>query len=97
MKWTYLLLFNDKVGTREEVKSFLNSKPADIDNWYTCFSNAFFVVSERASSGLRIAMREFTENKPGARFFIVDVDSDRDGWMPQGAWDFLREHCPRDK
>ena len=86
-KWTYLLVYNEAVGTRDEVKSFLNSRP-EILNWYYCLPNTFFVVSNKTATGLQQVMREFTKDK--GWFLILDTNADCDGWMPRKAWDFVK-------
>jgi len=73
-KWTYLLVFDDAVGTRREVLDFLDRQP-EILNWYTCLSNAVFIVSTKTASELTSLFRSFTSDK--GRFVILDTDTDR--------------------
>lgn len=88
MKWAYILVFDDALGTRKEIQEFLDKRP-EVLNWYACMSNAIFLVSERTASGLQAIMKEFSVGK-NARFVIVDANTDRDGWLPKAAWEFLR-------
>ncbi len=87
-KWTYLLVFDDAVGTRREVLDFLDRQP-EILNWYTCLSNAVFIVSTKTAGELTKLFRSFTSDK--GRFVILDTDTDRNGWLPKKAWDFISE------
>ncbi len=85
-KWAYLFVYDDKVGTRDEIKAFLDSRP-EILNWAYCMPHSFFLVSNRTASGIRELISSF--NKNGGRFIIVDVKTDRDGWLPRSYWDWL--------
>jgi len=85
-KWTYLLVFDDAVGTRREVLDFLDKRPEMLD-WYACLSNAVFIVSTKTASELTSLFRSFTSDK--GRFVILDTDTDRNGWLPRKALDFI--------
>jgi hypothetical protein len=80
-------VFDDSVGARKEVTNFLDSRP-EILNWYTPLSNAVFIVSEETAADLSNIFRTFTKDK--GRFLILDANTDRNGWLPSKAWQFLR-------
>jgi hypothetical protein len=90
-KWTYVLVFDDAVGTRREVLDFLDKLP-EILNWYACMSNAVFVVSNKTANELADLFRKFTKDK--GRFVILDTETDRNGWLPKPAWEFIRNPRP---
>ncbi len=86
-RYAYILVYNDEVGTKDAVRSFIDSRP-EILNWYTCLPNAFFIVSELTATQLQEIFRTFTKDK--GRFIIADLATDRNGWLPQKAWEFIR-------
>jgi hypothetical protein len=86
-RWCYILVFDDALGTRKEIQNFLNTRP-EVLNWYACMSNAIFIVSDQTASGLQRAISTFNQGKD-ANFIILDVKTDRNGWLPKTAWEFL--------
>ena len=86
-RWAYLLVYDDVVGTREQVKDFLNSRK-EILNWYHCLPDSFFIVSNKTANDLTTIFRQFTQDR--GRFLILDVNTDRNGWLPKQAWEFMR-------
>jgi hypothetical protein len=86
-RYAYLLVFDDAAGTMNAVRSFIDSRP-EILNWYTCMPNTFFMVSELPAADLTKLFREFTKDQ--GRFIIVDLATDRNGWLPSKAWEFIR-------
>ena len=89
--WNYILVFSDEVGEREDVKNFIDSR-SEIITWYLCMSNAIFIRSQLAANGLQQIFREFT--KDNGRFIVLDCDTDRNGWLPEKAWQFMRNEYP---
>ena len=85
-RWAYVLVYDDNVGTRDEVKAFLDSRP-EILNWASCMPHAFFLVSDKTATTLQQLISTF--NKNGGNFIILDAKTDRNGWLPRKYWDFL--------
>ena len=85
---TYLLIFNSKYGSRDDVQAKLDAL-SEIDYWYTCFSECFFITS-------RLSAKELTKllNPSGSkdgRFLVIAVEgTDRQGMLPKAAWHVLR-------
>lgn len=86
-KWAYILVFDHKVGTRDEVLKFLDSRQ-EILNWYACLPNAVFIISNLNANRLQAMFRQFAKDE--GRFIIADMDTDSDGWLPKKAWDFIK-------
>jgi hypothetical protein len=86
-KWTYLLVFDDKVGSHEKVRRFIDSRP-EIVNWLSYFSNSFLIVSAKTANELTEIFLKLT--KKSGRFLIVDTHTDRNGWLPKEAWELMR-------
>ena len=85
--WNYIIVFSNSVGARDDVKQFIDSRPEFI-NWYLCMSNAIFVRSNSTANQITEIFREFTRDN--GRFIVLDVDTDRNGWLPKKAWEFLK-------
>ncbi len=86
-RWAYILVFDDGLGTRKEIQDFLNTR-SEVLNWYACMTNAIFIVSDKTATTLQRIISEFNANK-GANFIILDVATDRQGWLPKKAWEFI--------
>ena len=89
--WNYILVFSSSVGTREQVKEFIDSRE-EILTWYLCMSHAIFIRSNQDATGLQKIFKEFTRDR--GRFIILDCQTDRNGWLPKNAWAFLRGEYP---
>jgi len=89
--WNYILVFSDDVGTRDQVKDFLNSS-SEILTWYYCMTHAIFIRSKYTASSLTTMFREFSKDK--GRFIILDCNTDHNGWLPGNAWKFMRNEYP---
>lgn len=85
--WNYVLIFSDSVGNTEQVKEFVDSRQEIID-WYQCMSNAVFIRSNYDAKSLSNIFRQFTNDT--GRFLILDVNTDRQGWLPKKAWEFMK-------
>lgn len=83
----YILVFSNSAGNLEDIKNFINSRD-EIITWYICMSNAVFIRSRLNATGLQIMFREFTQDS--GRFIVMDCDTDRNGWLPRKAWQFMR-------
>ena len=86
-EWNYILIFSSAIGSRESVKTFLNSCE-EITSWYVCMNNTFFIRSYNTAPDLSDTFREFTKDR--GRFLILDCETDRGGWLPRKAWDFMK-------
>lgn len=86
--WNYVIIFSDSVGERNDVKEYINSR-VEFTNWYICMSNAIFVRTSCTAKGITDIFREFTDDS--GRFLVLDVGTDRSGWLPQKAWEFMKE------
>ena len=87
-RWAYILVFDDGLGTRQEIQKFLDSRQ-EVLNWYACMSNAIFLVSDKTANSLQEMIKEFNKGK-NANFIILDVKTDRNGWLPRKAWEFMK-------
>lgn len=86
-KWTYLVVFNTVAAKHDCLRDFLDRQPGILD-WYSCIPNTIFVVSSLDANGVAEVIRQFTRNK--GYFLVLDTETDKGGWLPKAAWDFMR-------
>ncbi len=84
----YIFLYNDEVGTREQVKTFIDGR-SEIVNWKYELPNSFFLISPNSAQELSTIIQSFTGEK--GRFLIAECGSNRQGWLDKGTWTFLKE------
>lgn len=84
-RYSYLLVINGITKNRAQVQVFLDSRP-EILNWMATFPNAIFIVSEKSASEIGSILRPFLHPD---HFILLDVDTDRAGWMSKKTWNFI--------
>lgn len=87
--WAYLLVFNEKVGTRKDVQAFLDTI-SEVTYWYGCLPNAVFLTSTATAGTVSDRIKERFGTESGQRFFVTEVHSDRQGWLPKNVWHLLK-------
>ena len=87
MKKAYLLVFSNNLGTMAEIKDCLNSID-EIITWRTDLPNAFYLISESSAAELSKFIRENRGEK--ARFIVVEIGSNKQGWLPYETWYLLK-------
>ena len=85
-RFAYLLVYSSSQKTRAQVQDHIDKVP-EILNWLACFSAGLFIVSRKSAEELSSLLKPYFGSDT---FFIVDVDSDRAGWMSRNAWDFIK-------
>ena len=83
--WAYLIIFNDKLGTRSDVQAFLDTLP-EVPYWYGCMPNSVFFTATVSAGYISDKVKAKFGTGEGQRFFITEVHSDRQGWMPKSVW-----------
>lgn len=83
--WAYVIAFDEGVS-QQALISALDAEPA-IKNWYACMSHTVFVVSDQSASGVSEIVRKHIGNH---RFIVLDVQTDRQGWLPPKVWQWLK-------
>jgi len=84
---TYLLIYSNSFGNIDSVKALLNDCPL-ITDWRSDIPNAFLMKSDSRASDLASF---FIEKKPNSRFFITEIATNRQGWLPQESWQFIKQ------
>jgi len=85
--WNYIIVFSDSVGTKNEIKEFIDSR-SEFTNWYLCMTNGIFVKSNCTAKEITQILLELT--KENGRFLVLDVNTDKSGWLPKKAWEFMK-------
>lgn len=88
MKQAYLLIYDDEVGTRKEVRKFLDEQ-SGILHWRYDLPNTFYLISDLSAQELYDIFQSFNE-KHGS-FIISEVESNTQGWLPRRTWRLLNE------
>ena len=95
MTWAYLIIFNDRLGSREEVIEFLDSAP-EVTYWYSCMPMCLFFTSTLTAAQMARRVRKRFGSDAGQRFLVSEVHEDRQGWLPKKAWHLFRHpNSPR--
>ena len=91
MIWAYLIIFDDKLGTREDVQRFLDSME-EVRFWHSSLPNCvFFSCSLTADTIAKKVVHHFGDpDIRRYRFMVAEVHSDRQGWLPKNVWRFFR-------
>ena len=89
MNRAYLFVYGDDLGTREEVKTILEAIP-QIVNWRYEMPNSFYLISSETAETLSALIRmESGKDKP--TFLVVEILSNRYGWLNPEGWEFIRK------
>lgn len=88
--WSYVVIF-EKV-TVSEFTTAIDKFPKSIPNWMTVLPQTVFVVSPLTASNLNDFLREKIPTL--GRMLVLDAKTDRNGWLPKNAWDFLSNPKP---
>ena len=88
MKQAYLLIYDHEVGTREEVREFLDEQP-EILHWRFDLPNTFYLISDLSAEDLYGIFQDF--NRKRGSFLVSEVGPNTQGWLPRKAWKFLNE------
>jgi hypothetical protein len=84
----YLLSYANSLGSREEVKTALNTM-GGVTSWRFDMPNAFYVRSEKSAGELARLLRAARGNR-GRFFFTELVAGQYLGWLPPDTWKFIK-------
>lgn len=87
--WPYLIVFNDKLGTRKEVQEFLDTVP-EVTYWYACLPNSVFFTARVSAKAISEKINAKFGTDSGKRHFITEIAADREGWMPKSVWHLVK-------
>lgn len=87
MRKSYILVFGDTTGTKDQLKEILN-KMNTIITWRTDMPHSFYLVSANTAQEIYddlIAVK----GKEG-RFLISEVSDNSQGLLPKDSWYFIQ-------
>lgn len=96
MRRAYLFIYNDKVGSREEVKGVINSMKC-VYTWRFDMPNIFYIISDYSAQNL---YEEFIQhNGKKGRFMFIEAGTNRQGQMLPDTWHLLthKSHRPQNE
>lgn len=86
MRKSYIFIYNDEVGTREEVKNIIDSMKK-IAIWRFDIPHSFYVISDYTAKEL---YDEFVQkNGTKGRFMFMETNANRQGQMLSDTWYLL--------
>ena len=88
MEKSYVLIYNSGVGTREEVKNFVDSLP-EVSNWRIELPNTIYLISELSAEELADKIKSL--GKDEGFFLITEIHTNRQGWQSRAAWNFISQ------
>ena len=92
MKRTYLLIYSDRLGTRDEIKEFLD-RTSEILNWRYDLPNTFYLVSSLSAEELYEVIQGYNQRR--GLFLISEVGENTQGWLPAKSWMLLNAEYAR--
>lgn len=86
MRKSYIFIYSDSMGTREQVKSYLNQITIILD-WRYELPNTFYLISEHSANEIVAEIRRITGNS----LFLVTEYSHQNsqGWLSNETWYLL--------
>ncbi|OPG73052.1 hypothetical protein B1219_08175 [Pseudomonas ogarae] len=88
MRKVYLFIYNDEVGTRQEIKTIINEMSTVI-TWRFDIPHCFYIVSE--NTAIEIYEEFSVANGQKGRFMFVECTDNRQGLMLKDTWYFLNK------
>ena len=95
MRKAYLFVYDDDVGTRDEVKNVIESM-SRVWTWRFDMPHTFYVISDYSAQKLYEQFR--VKNGKKGRFMFIEAGGNRQGLMISETWYLLRNkrHKPKD-
>jgi hypothetical protein len=87
MRRSYIFVFEDKFGTQENVKNYIDNIP-EILNWRYELPNSFFLVSDLSAQELFDKIKPFNES---GKFLISETTSNKQGWLVKDSWKIMNK------
>ncbi len=86
MKKSYIFVYNDTVGTREEVKNALN-KMSHVETWRYDMPNVFYIVSNASAQKIAQQFESIAGTK--GRFIFLEHTNNSQGRLTKESWFLL--------
>ena len=83
---TYLLIFNSLFGTRQKTIEILNNISTISHIW----SDMPHAILLKSSSDANKLCDDIRAKNPHGRFFVCEISSNRQGYLPNDTWTFIK-------
>ncbi len=93
MRKSYLLVYSNSLGTRDQVKNCLSSIK-EVLTWRFDMPNSFYIISENSADEIARSIRN-TLGK--GRFILTEISSNKQGWLPSESWYLINNKKHKDK
>ncbi len=94
MRKAYLFVYDDKTGTREQLKSVFNLM-SRVYTWRFDIPHCFYIISDHSAAEL---YEQFAEmHGKNGRFMFIEASSNRQGQMLADTWYLLRNKSIKPK
>lgn len=94
MSKSYLLVYNDLVGTQDQVKEYLNRMPK-VATWRYDMPNVFYIISEYSADQIAKDFESIAGTK--GRFIFLEYNGNAQGRLTGETWFLLNNkyHQPK--
>lgn len=89
MRKTYIFVYSNALGSREEVRQIVDSIQ-EIVNWIYGIPNCFFIQSNRTADEL-VDLIKGKFPGDGKMFFVSEITDNRQGYLSQDLWKFIKQ------
>ncbi|MCT4588348.1 MAG: hypothetical protein N4A71_11035 [Carboxylicivirga sp.] len=86
MRKAYLLVYSDKLGSRDQMKECLNQMN-EVYTWRFDIPHSFYVISEYSAEDIA---KRIIEIRGRGRFVITEISENRQGMANPDTWYLLR-------
>jgi len=83
----YLISYDASFGDSQSVIALLKTVDS-IRDLRACMENSCFVKSTELAKELSAKIIKLF---PNCRFFITEISSNRQGWLPKDVWEFVKD------
>ena len=94
MRKAYLFVYNDEIGSRKQVKEYLDTLPK-IVNWRYELPNAFYLISELEADQIANLILKFSGKK--GLFIVAELTSNTQGWLQEKTWALINKKLDPDQ
>lgn len=82
MKKTYILVYSNSFGTREEAKDCVDNIP-EVYTWRYDMPNSFYLISDYSADEIARAINDYTGK---TKFIVSEITSNKQGWLSKKTW-----------
>ncbi|MGK8225484.1 hypothetical protein ACRS2S_30425 [Achromobacter xylosoxidans] len=92
MKRVYLITYDFK-GSSEKY-SHLFDEIKKFSGWWHYIANSWLIITEDSAKEIFGKLKPHVDND--INLLVIEVGKDRQGWLPEKAWEWLKKHLPRE-